>query len=141
MVDNVSESFMHIIDGFILHHYEHLVLLNQGVLPCSLHLFCSFMSDLQDLPHFLCDFAYWDHIKLIQGECKCYDVSCLDIILCFPCFICCLKRDIFFFIPIVNHMHRNKKTIYDSIPNSSINRFQKYFHSNFPKEIVFFIEK
>lgn len=91
------------------------------------------------MPHLFYSFAYHP-IELIKGECKVYDVSYLNIILCFSCFILSKKKGSFF-MQTFNYMYRSIMSISDSIPNNSIKIFLKYFHPYFSKWKIFTIKK
>jgi len=53
VIHNVGEFILHIQDGFPLKHPVHFTLLDQGMLPCPLHISCAFMGNLKDVPHLL----------------------------------------------------------------------------------------
>ena len=135
MIHYVGESFLHIQDGFLFKPSEHFIFLEQGMLPCPLHVSCAFMGNLQDVPHFLCKCILLDPEKLIKIQSENNDVFGNAIILSSFTFTLSPLGQRFFIENIFFFKLRYKRVIYNSIPDSSINLFNKIFHSNLPKLI------
>jgi len=136
MVDYVSESILHIRYGFSLFHLEKLIVLNQGMLSCSLNLIGSFMSHFKNLPHFLGTLTLWNTKKLIHVERWSEDILCIAIILSSPPFFLSQLSPWLINLHIINNMLRSIWFIYDCIPYPLIYWLNKDFHPNFLKFII-----
>jgi len=67
MTNDVRELLLHTVSISPLLHMEHLVFLNQRVIPSMFYVICSFMSYSLNLLHFSCTSVDGYPIKLING--------------------------------------------------------------------------
>jgi len=136
VVDNICESLLQFNNWLSSLNLEQLIFLYQGMLPYSLHIICSLMSDFKHIPHVFCTFALRDSKKLIHVQWIDENVLCRTIKLC------TLSLLLYPLIPwlvnllVTNKMFRIVSSIHNCIPYTLINWFNENFHSNFPKLVV-----
>jgi len=137
VVDNASESFLYFNYGLSLLHIEKLILLNQGMLPCSLHIIHPFICDFKYIPHFLCALTLGDPTKLIHVQRWRVDILCIVIILSFSPFFLCPFSPRLVHLLILKNIFRSVRFTHSRIPNTMVYWFNGIFHCNFTKLIVY----
>ena len=97
-----------------------------------LHINCAFMDNFKDVPQLLCKSTFWDPEKLIGILGRRDDIFSNTVILSLFSFTLSPLGPWFLNENIIFFNFRNKRAIYNSILDSSINWFNKDFHSNLP---------
>jgi len=100
---------------------------------CPFHIIRAFMSDFQHLPHLLCRGTLRHPEKFIHVQGRGYNIFGNAIIL--HTLILYISQFIkrFHSRHTINNMHRYIRSIYNCIPNASVNRLNKDPHSDFPE--------
>ena len=122
VIHYVGESY-----GLPFKHPENFIFLDQGMLPCSLHISCAFMGNLKDVPHLLSRCTLWVLEKIIRIQSRNDNILGNAIILSSFTFTLSPLGPRVFNENIIFFKLRYKRAICDSILDFSINWFNKIF--------------
>ena len=106
------------------------------MLSSSLHIIGSFMSHLQSVPQLLGRWALRNPETFIWIQGRCYNVLSNTIKFGLLVFKISPLGPRFFNRRFIFFKFRNKRVIFNCIPNSFVKRYNKDFHSNFPDLII-----
>jgi len=140
MIANMSKPFLNICNSFPLLHPKQLIFLNECMHFGSLDIIISLMWDLKYVPHLFSQAALRYSEKFIKVQGRCDYIFFNTIIL--NSLILSLRQLIIRFHNrhTIHNRHRNIRTIYYGIPNTTINGFNNNFHPHFRKMVVHLIK-